>query len=58
MNLDKHCHRCGVTLNEEELYFYEITCEDCEQKWLKRIEAWRGGAEDKEFDEQFRKKEH
>jgi hypothetical protein len=56
--IEAHCHRCGVTLTDEEKYFYSITCEDCECKWLSRIEAWRRGAPDAEFDEQFRNKEH
>ena len=44
---------CGAVLTDEERRYYGVSCEKCEQEWLARIEAWRAGAPDKEFDERW-----
>lgn len=41
---------CGAVLTDEERCYYHVCCEQCEQEWLARIEAWRAGADDAEFD--------
>ncbi|MDT4740247.1 hypothetical protein [Bradyrhizobium sp. WYCCWR 12699] len=41
---------CGAVLTDEERRYYHVCCEKCEQEWLARIEAWRAGAADAEFD--------
>lgn len=47
------CSDCDALLTTQEVEFYEYRCEKCEQQWLSRIEAWRTGAEDSEFDNKY-----
>ena len=47
------CNDCGKILADEELKYYEYRCNDCEQAWSDRINAWRFGAEDEELDAIF-----
>lgn len=46
----KICDGCGAPLEADEVEYYETRCEKCERVWLDRIEAWRLGGPDLEFD--------
>jgi len=47
------CAECDKPLTAEEQYFYEDRCEQCERAWVHRINSWRMGHPDTEFDELF-----
>lgn len=45
------CSDCGCYLNALEEEMFEYRCEDCEARWVDRVERWRAGGEDLELDE-------
>ena len=45
------CRVCHWPLAPDEIEYYGDRCERCERAWLDRIEAWRRGAADPEFDD-------
>ena len=47
------CVACLNPLTPKERHYYECRCEDCEGKWLERVEAWRHGAPDAELDKEY-----
>lgn len=47
------CSDCGNALTDEELHYYLGRCEKCERAYHDRIDAWRAGGDDTEFDEAF-----
>ncbi len=30
----ERCRTCGKRLTEEQIYFYDVNCEKCEQKYM------------------------
>lgn len=52
------CRDCGTSLTQEERYYYEDRCGDCEGKWSLHIDAWRNGeVEDELLDAIYSKPE-
>ena len=41
---------CGRVLTQAERHWYGDCCEKCTEEWGDRIEAWRTGGEDHEFE--------
>lgn len=41
---------CGQVLKAEERHYYGDTCERCVREWGERIDIWKNGGEDPEFD--------
>lgn len=37
------CSCCRRPLSDEEIFYYESRCENCESDWHDRIESWRHG---------------
>ena len=44
------CRDCGNYLTATEEHYYENRCNECEGRWLDRIESWRHGGEDDDLD--------
>lgn len=44
---------CGKVLTDEELHYYEDSCEACMRLWGDVVAAWRRGGENAELDAMF-----
>lgn len=47
------CTDCGAVRTAEERHYYFTRCDECEKEWSARIDEWRRGGEDQEFDKMF-----
>lgn len=47
------CCSCFRKLTPEERFYYETRCEGCESKWSLRVDRWKNGLPDAEFDTLF-----
>lgn len=48
VNVKPNCRKCGSALTIEEIHYYDngdgtATCNDCEEKWLNDVSAWKNG---------------
>jgi predicted Zn-ribbon and HTH transcriptional regulator len=44
------CRDCGGEMSDEEIYYYEYRCEDCERDWMDRVDRWMCGDDDPMLD--------
>lgn len=47
------CTDCKAPLTLEEAHYYEIRCQKCEGERHERLQRWKAGAPDAEFDKLF-----
>lgn len=47
------CRGCNKPLTDEEIEYYEHSCNDCEVEELERYQRWRHGGEDEELDKLY-----
>mgnify|MGYP007083427295 CR=1 FL=1 len=47
------CYDCLRPLTDEERHYYETRCEACEGEWQERLQRWKRGHDDAEFDQLY-----
>ena len=45
-----NCKDCGKELSDEESYYYEYRCEECEKDFMDRVDRWISGEDDPMLD--------